>query len=106
MSKSSQPLQREVFSCADLLKALADQTRLDVVRFLLGGSAHVAEIGAELKIEQSLLSHHLRVLREAGIVRAIRDGKAVLYSLAPAVNSSGRKKDRIDLGCCSLTMRS
>jgi ArsR family transcriptional regulator len=100
-------------SCASLLKVLADETRLAVVEQLLSGSMHVGEINASLHVEQSLLSHHLRVLREAGLVTARRDGKQVLYALAKGVrvNRPTRRKGplqnkkpgrAIDLGCCSI----
>ena len=84
-----------------MLKALADETRLEVVKQLMSGPQHVGEINADLQVEQTLLSHHLKVLREAGIVEAERDGKAVLYRLSPAVESKRRGKI-IDLGCCQL----
>src|SRR5262245_6470992 len=89
-------------SCAALLKALADDTRLAVVRQLLAGAKHVGELNQELHVEQSLLSHHLKVLREMGIVEAQRDGKAVLYRLAPQIESAARGK-AIDLGCCRIS---
>jgi ArsR family transcriptional regulator len=69
------------------LKVLADETRLAVVQELLEGPKHVGQINAVLKLDQSLLSHHLRTLREAGLVVAQRDGKAVLYRLSPGVES-------------------
>lgn len=88
-------------SCAARLKALADETRLAVVRHLMAGPCHVGEIQTALGIEQSLLSHHLRNLRDAGIVEATRDGKAVLYQLTPTLK---RRRDGIvDLGCCRIT---
>jgi ArsR family transcriptional regulator len=69
---------------------------------LLSGSKKVGEINAELGIEQSLLSHHLKVLRDAGLVSAVRDGKAVRYSLTALVGE-GRRKKALDLGCCRLS---
>ena len=92
-------------SCAAMLKALADDTRLAVVRRLLARPCHVGELQAELQIEQSLLSHHLKQLREAGIVESERDGKAVLYRLTTSVESR-RRGDVIDLGCCRLSFPS
>lgn len=87
--------------CASRLKVLADETRLAVLRQLLAGPKHVGEMNEALGIDQSLLSHHLKVLREAGLVQSRRDGKAVLYRLDPSVerDSSGKA---IDLGCCRL----
>lgn len=62
---------------ADLLAALGTETRLRIVRLLL--SAHpeglvVGEIGAELGIAPSTLSHHLDKLRNEGLVRVRREG--------------------------------
>jgi ArsR family transcriptional regulator len=88
-------------SCARLLKVLADETRLAVVRQLLDGPRHVGDLNDEIDIDQSLLSHHLKVLREAGMVESERDGKAVLYRLAPSIEKR-RRGDTLDLGCCRL----
>lgn len=88
-------------NCAERLKALADETRLSVVRHLMKGACHVGEIQLALGIEQSLLSHHLRSLRDAGIVQASRDGKAVLYRLTPDLERS--KAGVVDLGCCHIS---
>ncbi|MGE3163285.1 MAG: ArsR/SmtB family transcription factor [Planctomycetota bacterium] len=88
--------------CASRLKVLADPTRLQVLRELLGGACHVGTLLGRLRIEQSLLSHHLRALRDAGLVDAERDGKAVLYRLAPNVDVD-QQGTGIDLGCCQLS---
>lgn len=88
-------------SCAERLKALADETRLAVVRHLMNGPSRVGEIQAALHIEQSLLSHHLRSLREVGIVESKRDGKSMLYRIVPDLE---RKEDGVvDLGCCRIS---
>lgn len=88
--------------CASRLKVLADETRLAVVRQLIDGPKHVGTINSAIGIDQSLLSHHLRVLRDAGLVEAERDGKAVLYRLAAGVEVSG-VGEAVDLGCCQLS---
>ena len=68
----------------------------------MDGPKRVAELGEQLGVEQSLLSHHLRVLREMGLLATRRDGKAVVYALAPEVE--GGIADRtLDLGCCQLS---
>jgi len=88
--------------CASRLKVLADRTRLGVMEALLEGPRHVHELMELLDVEQSLLSHHLRVLRDAELVEALRDGKSMCYRLAPgAVVRTGDKA--IDLGCCALS---
>jgi ArsR family transcriptional regulator, nickel/cobalt-responsive transcriptional repressor len=89
--------------CADFMKLLADKTRLAVIQQLLAGPRHVYEINAGLGVDPTLLSHHLRVLREAGLVRADREGKSLLYRLAPQVRLIQRPRV-IDFGCCQLSL--
>ncbi|MEM7227200.1 MAG: metalloregulator ArsR/SmtB family transcription factor [Planctomycetota bacterium] len=88
--------------CASQLQVLSEQSRLEVVRLLLGGPSHVKALQEAIGIEQSLLSHHLRVLRDAGVVESERDGKSVLYRLSPDLESR-RRGHVIDFGCCRLT---
>jgi len=95
------PIHTDDVSCASLLKVLADETRLAVVRQLIEGPKRVSEINEGLNLEQSLLSHHLKVLREAGLVLSERDGKSVTYRLAPQMESA-RKGKAINLGCCLI----
>ena len=87
--------------CSERLRVLAHETRMEVVGALLErGPLHVWEINEELDVEPTLLSHHLRVLREAGLIEAERDGKALLYRLAPGVRTA--KGRGVDLSCCVL----
>jgi len=90
------------FNCEDRLKILADKTRLAVVRCLMGGPKSVADINHKLHLEQSLLSHHLKTLREAGLVVAERRGKSVTYQLSKSV---ALQNDVIDLSCCTLSFQ-
>ncbi len=87
--------------CATFLKVLADQTRLAVIRLLIRRSLTVGELNQSLDIEQTLLSHHLRVLRDAGVVEHQREGRSIRYSIAAAVKSAGRGA-AVDLGCCQI----
>ena len=86
--------------CAEILKAVGDATRLQVLQILLEGPRHVGELQDKVGVEQSLLSHHLKVLRQAGLVVAARDGKAVRYSISPEVKGTGTG---IDLKCCQVS---
>lgn len=65
-----------------LFQALADENRLRIVEVLRSGEHCVCDLQASLDLGQSLLSHHLRVLREAGVVRSRRDGRWVHYQLS------------------------
>lgn len=102
MEEELVPAEQE--DCASVLKVLADDTRLAAIEQLMDGPMHVGQINEVLNIEQSLLSHHLRVLRDAGLVEATRDGKRVLYSLAKNVVGKGKGKGKaIHLGCCKIS---
>jgi ArsR family transcriptional regulator len=96
------PQLPQAATCAKMLKVLADEVRLAVVEQLLDGPKHVGQLNEPLQVEPTLLSHHLRVLREAGLVHSQRDGKCVLYRLAPKVEGARRGK-AIDLGCCLIS---
>ena len=89
--------------CVRRLKILADTTRLAVLEMLMQGPKHVGELNDSLKLEQSLLSHHLKVLRQEGFVEATRDGKAVLYRLAQHVQAQNGMK-ALNLNCCVLSL--
>ncbi len=102
VNPSEYPGLEPQISCAVMLKALADDTRLAVVRRLFAGACHAGDLQKSLQIEQSLLSHHLKHLRDAGLVESQRDGKAVLYRLTPSVERR-RRGEVIDLGCCQLS---
>jgi len=64
-----------------LLLALADEKRIRIVEILRRGERCVCQIQPALGVSQPLLSHHLRVLREAGLVRDRRQGRWIHYAL-------------------------
>jgi DNA-binding transcriptional ArsR family regulator len=67
-----------------LLAALADPTRLAIVRELAGGQPVCAcDFDSCCDVSQPTISHHLKVLREAGVVLAERRGTWIWYTLAP-----------------------
>jgi ArsR family transcriptional regulator len=70
-----------------LFKALGDETRLEMVGLLAtqGKELCVCELESHFALSQPTVSHHLRILREAGIVSAERRGTWVYYTLEPAV---------------------
>ena len=65
---------------AKLVSVLLEPQRIKILRVLRGGERCVCEIERSLGIAQNLVSHHLRVLREAGLVAARREGQFVHYS--------------------------
>jgi ArsR family transcriptional regulator len=66
-----------------LFRALGDETRLRIVDMLADGERCVCDLQSDLQLGQSLLSFHLRVLRDAGLVADRRAGRWAFYSLRP-----------------------
>lgn len=94
-------------ACARALRALADPDRLRLVQCLQRGPRNVSELSELLGEEIANVSHHLRVLRQAGIVLHRKEGKFVLYSLHPDVfrpRDQKQPSDALDLGCCRLEL--
>jgi len=69
----------------ELFHALSDETRLEIIELLRKGERCVCELTDTLDAAQSRLSFHLRVLKDAGIVRDRKDGRWVHYELVPDV---------------------
>jgi len=76
-------MQEHAGEAAQLLKALANERRLQVLCLLAGGERSVGEINQMLDLSQSALSQHLAVLRDEGLVRTRREAQMVYYSLEP-----------------------
>jgi ArsR family transcriptional regulator len=93
--------------CARFLKALADPDRLKIIQCLQAGPKNVTDLAQALGKELANVSHHLGVLRHAGLVQDEKEGKFVVYRLHPDVfraKESGADSDKFDLGCCRLEL--
>jgi len=66
-------------------KALSDPTRLRIILLLMRRDLCVCELTAVLGLEQSRVSHQLRILREAGLVKDVRDGRWIIYRVPAPV---------------------
>ncbi len=66
---------------SNLFKAISDPTRIDILTLLNEEELTVSEIVNKLKMSQSAISHQLKTLRDASLVKASRSGKFVYYSL-------------------------
>ena len=71
-----------VAELADMFRLLGDTTRLRIVLACLEGPVAVGDIAGQLALSPSLVSHHLRLLRAARVVKADRQGKQVFYMAA------------------------
>ncbi len=69
--------------CVQSLGALADPIRREVVDLLAGGELAAGELAGRFPVSRPAISRHLRVLREAGLVRVRTDGRRRVYALDP-----------------------
>lgn len=70
-----------LFELADLFKVFGDSTRLRIMYAISDGELSVLSIAETLGMEQSTISHQLRVLRNNKLVRVRREGKQIYYTL-------------------------
>ena len=70
-----------------IFKALADPNRLRIMLLLLRRELCVCELMFILEMEQSRVSHHMRVLRDAGIAEDVREGRWIIYRIPEASRS-------------------
>ncbi len=74
-------MENEYVKQANIFKALSEPNRLMIVNMLSAGELCACKILEELKITQSTLSHHMKILCDCGLVNARRQGKWMHYSL-------------------------
>ena len=78
---------------AKVFKALGDESRLRIVEALAERTCCVCDLAKALGISQPTLSHHLKILRETGLVRGEKEGQAIFCTL----NREGFERAGIDL---------
>ncbi len=76
------PDENTLIDLAELFKIFGDSTRIKILFTLLQGERPVNEIAAALNMTQSAISHQLRILKTSRLIKAERDGKLSIYSLA------------------------
>ncbi len=74
-------------------KALGDPVRVSILKALCCERLSVGDIVTRVKLSQPAVSHHLRILREAGLVTTAKEGTTVYYSL---------NKDQVSAVCCCV----
>ncbi len=75
------PDAQTLSNLAELFKVFGDTTRIRIIAALLDGEMCVYNLSEALEMGQSAISHQLRILRSAGLVRPRREGRTVYYSL-------------------------
>src|SRR6266513_3030481 len=89
--------------CADMLAALAEPNRIRIIECLRTGEKNVTELAKLLNVEIVNVSHHLGVLRQAGLVQDEKHGRFVVYSLHPKhFTNDNTKATYLDLGWCRV----
>ena len=81
-SRKSMPDENEIYDLADFFKELGDSTRLRILWALDDNELCVCDLAALLNMTKSAISHQLRALREATLVKNRREGKNIFYSIA------------------------
>ncbi len=79
--KGAMPDDGELYDLADLFKIFGDSTRIRILYVLLESEMCVCDIATLLQMSISSISHQLRVLKQAGLIKYRREGKSVFYSL-------------------------
>lgn len=74
--------EEEAYYISELYKAMSDPTRVRILFSLIPGEMCVCDITELVGVSQSAVSHQLRTLKQAGLVRYRRDGKTMYYSIA------------------------
>jgi ArsR family transcriptional regulator len=79
--RDKMPRDRDLNELADLFKIFGDKTRINILSALFEEEMCVCDIAYLLNMTQSAISHQLRVLKQARLVKNRKDGKVVFYSL-------------------------
>ena len=91
----SMPDEDELYDLAELFKIFGDSTRIRILFVLFESEVCVCDLADILTMTQSAISHQLRILKQAKLVKSRREGKSVFYSLADghvsAIIAQGRE---------------
>ena len=68
-----------------LFKALNDETRREILAMLKSGDKTAGEIADRFSVSKPTISHHLDLLKQAGLVEAVKEGQFITYSLNTTV---------------------
>ena len=80
--KKKMPQEEKLYDLAELFKVFGDTTRVKIISALFEAEMCVCDIAELLSMSQSAISHQLRVLRQARLVKHRKEGKVVFYSLS------------------------
>lgn len=81
LARREMPPEETLFDLAEAFKTFGDSTRIRILWALSEGEMCVCDLAQLLEMSQSAVSHQLRVLRQARLVRFRREGKSAVYAL-------------------------
>ena len=76
------PAENALYDLAEFYKVFGDSTRIRILYALFESSLCVCDIAGTLEMTVSAVSHQLKILKQARLVKCIRDGKSMIYELA------------------------
>ena len=76
------PSETELYYLAELFKVFGDSTRIRILFVLFEAEVCVCDLAEALGIQQSAISHQLRILQQNPLVKNRREGKSIFYSMA------------------------
>ena len=80
--RAKMPDEDELYDLAEIFKVFGDSTRIKILYVLFESEMCVCDIAQLLNMNQSAISHQLKILKQSRLVKSRREGKAVFYSLA------------------------
>ena len=75
-------IENELYDLAELFKIFGDSTRIRILYDLMKGDKNVTEISEDLGMNQSAISHQLKILKDNNLVGNRREGKTMIYFLS------------------------
>lgn len=76
------PDEEELYDIAELFKVFGDSTRIRILYVLFESEMCVCDLAETLNMTQSAISHQLKILKQAKLVKNRREGKSIFYSLS------------------------
>ena len=80
--EQTMPEETELYDLAELFKVFGDSTRIRILFVLSSAEVCVCDLARVLNMTQSAISHQLRILKQNKLVKSLREGKSIFYSLA------------------------
>ena len=80
--RKTMPAETELYDLAELFKVFGDSTRIRILFVLFEAEVCVCDLAQALNMNQSAVSHQLKILKQSKLVKCRREGKSMFYSLA------------------------